>query len=86
MPPLPRRVARRLWDDYRLVVEHGAATAVAALWSGRFVPEEGTRVAVILCGANASPGDFVAEHPSEPSLSYGVGASAAQTATPAVLK
>jgi threonine dehydratase len=55
------RSRRRLWDDYRLVVEHGAATAVAALWSGRFVPKEGARVAVILCGANTSPGDLVAE-------------------------
>ena len=55
------RSRRRLWDDYRLVVEHGAATAVAALWSGRYVPEDGARVAVILCGANTSPGDLVAE-------------------------
>jgi threonine dehydratase len=55
------RSRRRLWDDYRLVVEHGAATAIAALWSGRYVPEEGARVAVILCGANTSPGDLVAE-------------------------
>ena len=55
------RSRRRLWDDYRLVVEHGAATAVAALWSRRFVPEEAARVAVILCGANTSPGDLVAE-------------------------
>ena len=56
------RSRRRLWDDYRLVVEHGAAAAVAALWSRRFVPEEGARVAVILCGANTSPGDLVAEY------------------------
>jgi threonine dehydratase len=55
------RSRRRLWDDYRLVVEHGAATAIAALWSGRYVPEDGARVAVILCGANTSPGDLVAE-------------------------
>jgi len=52
---------RRLWDDYRLVVEHGAATAMAALWSGRYAPEQGARLAVILCGANTSPGDLVAE-------------------------
>ena len=55
------RSRRRLWDDYRLVVEHGAATAIAALWSRRYVPEDGARVAVILCGANTSPGDLVAE-------------------------
>jgi threonine dehydratase len=44
-----------------LVVEHESATAVAALWSGRFVAEKGARVAVILCGANTSPSDLVAE-------------------------
>ena len=55
------RSRRRLWDDYRLVVEHGAATAMAALWSGRYIPEDGARVAVILCGANTSPADLVAE-------------------------
>lgn len=55
------RSRRRLWDDYRLVVEHGAATAMAALWSGRYVPEVGDRVAVILCGANTSPGDLAVE-------------------------
>ncbi len=55
------RSRRRLWDDYRLVVEHGAATAMAALWSGQYVPEVGVRVAVILCGANTSPGDLAFE-------------------------
>jgi threonine dehydratase len=52
---------RRLWDNYRLVVEHGAAAAIAALWSGRYLPEDGARVAVILCGANTSPGDLAVE-------------------------
>ena len=44
-----------LWNDYRLVVEHGAAAAYAALTSGAYVPEPGERVAVILCGANTDP-------------------------------
>jgi threonine dehydratase len=44
-----------LWNDYRLVVEHGAAAAFAALTSGAFVPKAGERVAVILCGANTDP-------------------------------
>jgi threonine dehydratase len=44
-----------LWNDYRLVVEHGAAAAFAALTSGAFVPQAGERVAVILCGANTDP-------------------------------
>jgi len=45
----------RLWADYRMVVEHGAAAAFAALASGAYVPAEGERVAVILCGANTDP-------------------------------
>ncbi|MBO1268636.1 threonine/serine dehydratase [Arthrobacter cavernae] len=44
-----------LWEKYRVIVEHGAATAFAALHSGAYVPEEGERVAVILCGANTDP-------------------------------
>lgn len=49
---------RALWDRCRLVVEHGAAAAVAALTSGAYVPAEGERVAVILCGANTDPSDL----------------------------
>ncbi|NUT72379.1 threonine/serine dehydratase [Pseudarthrobacter sp. C4D7] len=44
-----------LWNDYRWVVEHGAAAAFAALASGTYVPEPDERVAVILCGANTDP-------------------------------
>ena len=44
-----------LWENYRIVVEHGAAAAFAALQSGAYVPAAGERVAVILCGANTDP-------------------------------
>lgn len=44
-----------LWDGYRMVVEHGAAAAYAALASGAYVPRPDERVAVILCGANTDP-------------------------------
>ena len=44
-----------LWEQYRIVVEHGAAAAFAAVNSGAYVPAEGERVAVILCGANTDP-------------------------------
>ena len=44
-----------LWNDYRIVVEHGAAAAYAALTSGAYVPAPDERVAVILCGANTDP-------------------------------
>ncbi|MFI6219309.1 threonine/serine dehydratase [Nocardia salmonicida] len=58
------RVARQqLWDAHRIVVENGAATAMAALLdtgSGpAYRPEPGERVCVILCGANTDPSDLV---------------------------
>jgi threonine dehydratase len=45
----------KLWNGYRIIVEHGAAAAYAALTSGAYVPGLGERVAVILCGANTDP-------------------------------
>lgn len=48
-----------LWDTLRLVVEPGAATAVAALTSGAYQPAEGERVGVVVCGANAAPDWFL---------------------------
>lgn len=44
-----------LWDQFRIVVEHGAAAAYAALSSGAYVPAPGERVVVVLCGANTDP-------------------------------
>jgi threonine dehydratase len=49
---------RQLWDDYRIVVEHGTAAAHAALTSGAYVPADGERVVVLLCGANTNPADL----------------------------
>ena len=49
---------RHLWDDYRIVVEHGTAAAHAALTSGAYVPAPGERVVVLLCGANTNPTDL----------------------------
>jgi threonine dehydratase len=46
---------RGLWEDYRIVVEHGTAAAQAALTSGAYVPEPGERIVVLLCGANTNP-------------------------------
>ncbi|RFS84545.1 threonine/serine dehydratase [Actinomadura spongiicola] len=51
--------ARRfVWAEYRLVIEHGAATAVAALRSGAYRPAPDERVVVLLCGANTDPSDL----------------------------
>jgi threonine dehydratase len=49
------RARRHLWDTCRIVVEHGAATALAALTSGAYRPADGERVVVVLCGANTDP-------------------------------
>ncbi|AXG80396.1 threonine/serine dehydratase [Streptomyces paludis] len=43
---------RTLWADHRIAVEHGAATALAALTAGAYTPAEGEKVCVVLCGAN----------------------------------
>jgi threonine dehydratase len=56
----------QLWDRYRLAVEAGAAAPVAALISGRYRPEPGERIAVVLCGANTDPSDLVPLQPNDP--------------------
>ena len=50
---------RLIWDRMRLIAEPGGATALAALLSGAFVPPEGARVGVLVCGANADPSKVV---------------------------
>ncbi len=44
-----------LWRSLRQLVEPAGATALAALTSGAYVPQEGERVAVLICGANPAP-------------------------------
>ena len=46
---------RFLWDHLRLIAEPGGATALAALLPGAFVPPDGARVGVLVCGANTDP-------------------------------
>lgn len=48
-----------LWDELRIVVEHGTAAALAAVTTGAYRPEPDETVAVILCGANTNPSDLV---------------------------
>jgi len=52
------RARQLLWQELHLAVEPGGAVAVAALLGGAYVPAEGERVAVVLCGANADPADL----------------------------
>lgn len=46
---------RRLWDEYRIAAEHGAAAAVAGLTSGAYDPGAGERVVAVVCGGNTDP-------------------------------
>jgi threonine dehydratase len=51
---------RLLWEQLRLIAEPGGATALAALLSGRFLPPEGARIGVVVCGGNTDPGKVAA--------------------------
>jgi threonine dehydratase len=53
-----RDAQRRLWQTLRVVAEPGGAAALAALTSRRYVPEQGERVGVLICGANTTAVDF----------------------------
>ncbi len=44
---------QRIWEDMRMIVEPGGATAIAALLTGNYRPQAGERVGVLMCGANA---------------------------------
>ncbi|HEY3903305.1 MAG TPA: threonine/serine dehydratase [Streptosporangiaceae bacterium] len=48
-----------LWNEWRLVVEHGAAAPVAALIAGAYRPAAGERIVILLCGGNTDPGDLI---------------------------
>ncbi|MBP0443483.1 threonine/serine dehydratase [Roseomonas sp. SSH11] len=54
-----REAQQRLWTACRAVAEPGGATALAALLSGAWVPPEGARVGVLVCGGNCDPGSVV---------------------------
>ncbi len=53
-----RNAQEVLWDRLRLVAEPGGCAALAAVLSGRFVPEPGETVAVVISGANTTAVDF----------------------------
>ena len=49
---------KRLWDATRIIAEPGGAAAFAGLLSGRYKPERGERVGVIVCGGNTEKVNF----------------------------
>jgi threonine dehydratase len=53
-----RRAQTALWDGMRVVAEPGGAAAFAALLCGRYVPQDGERVCVLVCGGNTTAVKF----------------------------
>jgi threonine dehydratase len=49
---------KRLWETLRVAAEPGGAAAFAGLLSGRYKPEPGERVGVIVCGGNTDEVNF----------------------------
>jgi threonine dehydratase len=49
-----------LWEQYRIVAEHGAAAALAGLTTGAYEPQPDERVVVVVCGANTDVSTLVA--------------------------
>ncbi|HEY2780822.1 MAG TPA: threonine/serine dehydratase [Steroidobacteraceae bacterium] len=49
---------RRLWTALRVVAEPGGAAALAALTSQQYVPAQGERVGVLVCGGNTAMVNF----------------------------
>ncbi|SDP91885.1 L-threonine ammonia-lyase [Phyllobacterium sp. YR620] len=53
-----RKAQQALWDTVRIVAEPGGAAAMAALLSGRYLPEKDERVVVLVCGSNTAAVGF----------------------------
>jgi threonine dehydratase len=53
-----RQAQSALWSSLRVVAEPGGAAAFAALYSGRYKPSPGERIAVLICGANTTAVKF----------------------------
>jgi len=53
-----RDAQRALWKSLRIVAEPGGAAAMAALLSGAWKPKPGSRVGVLICGANTTAVEF----------------------------
>lgn len=47
-----------LWKAFRIVAEPGGSAAFAAILSGRYQPQIGERIGVLVCGGNTAAVDF----------------------------
>ena len=54
-----QQAQQTLWKVLRIVAEPGGAAALAALLSGRYKPQPGERVGILVCGGNTAAVDFV---------------------------
>ena len=52
------RAQESLWSVLRIASEPGGAAALAALLSGRYQPQRGERIGVIVCGGNTTAVNF----------------------------
>jgi threonine dehydratase len=52
------RAQQSLWDALRIVAEPGGCATLAALQSGAYVPRDGERVGIVVCGGNTTAVDF----------------------------
>jgi threonine dehydratase len=53
-----QQAQQALWKVLRIVAEPGGAAAFAALLSGRYKPQPGERVGILVCGGNTAAVDF----------------------------
>jgi threonine dehydratase len=53
-----REAQQLLWTVLRIVLEPGAAAAVAALVCQRYQPRPGERLGILLCGGSTEAVDF----------------------------
>jgi threonine dehydratase len=53
-----RQAQKALWARLRIVAEPGGATAFASLLSGRYRPQPGEKVGVVISGGNTTAVDF----------------------------
>lgn len=53
-----RQAQKALWEKLRIVAEPGGATPFAALLTGRYRPQPGERVGVMISGGNTTAVDF----------------------------
>jgi threonine dehydratase len=67
-----QQAQQALWKVLRIVAEPGGAAAFAALLSGRYKPQPGERVGILVCGGNTAAVDFAS----------GAGAKSREQATP----